>query len=464
MSGPAVLPLTSLTALSPLDGRYEKKTAALRACFSEFALIRHRVHVEVEWLVALSMEPRIAECPAFLPHTIDALRAAAAGFSIADAERVKAIEATTNHDVKAVEYWLRERFANLPEVTRVQAFIHFACTSEDINNLSHALMLKAAREEVLLPALARIEQKLQSLALEHADVAMLSHTHGQAATPTTLGKEMANVAFRLQRAKAAIAAVELLGKINGAVGNFNAHLSAYPEFDWRGFAKRFVEGLGIHFNPYTIQIEPHDYMASLFDGIARANTILIDLDRDIWGYISLGYFKQRVKAGEIGSSTMPHKVNPIDFENSEGNLGLANALLRHLSEKLPVSRWQRDLTDSTVLRNMGVAFGYCLLAYDSLTRGLDKLEVNSTRIAAHLDASWDVLAEPIQTVMRKHGIGDAYEQLKELTRGKGGISREDIQRFVSGSQIPATDKALLLAMTPASYTGAAAALARSIKP
>jgi adenylosuccinate lyase len=391
------------------------------------------------------------------------MRAAVSAFSLADAERVKAIESTTNHDVKAVEYWLRERFADTPAVRQSQAFIHFACTSEDINNLSHALMLDAARRDILLPAIIKVEQKLHSLALEHADLAMLSHTHGQAATPTTLGKEMANVAHRLRRAREAVSAVELPGKINGAVGNYNAHLAAYPGFDWPAFAKRFVEGLGITFNPYTTQIEPHDGMASLFDAMARTNTILIDLDRDIWGYISLGYFKQRVKAGEVGSSTMPHKVNPIDFENSEGNLGLANALLKHLAEKLPVSRWQRDLTDSTVLRNMGVAFGYCLLAYDSLSRGLDKLEVNATRISAHLDASWDVLAEPIQTVMRKHGIDDAYEQLKELTRGKGGISRDDVQRFVGGLNIPDRDKAALLAMTPTTYTGAAAALARGIK-
>ena len=462
MSSPAPLPLNSLTALSPLDGRYEKKTASLRACFSEFALIRYRVHVEIEWLIALARAPEIDECANFSNTTEIELRAAAAHFSLADAERIKAIEGTTNHDVKAVEYWLRERFAANAEVVKAQAFIHFACTSEDINNLAHALMLKSAREAVLLPALAGIETRLQTLAHRHAGLAMLSHTHGQAATPTTMGKEMANVAYRLRRARKNIADTSLPGKLNGAVGNYNAHLSAYADFDWPAFAQKFVEGLGIAFNPYTIQIEPHDGMAELFDAIARANTILIDLDRDIWGYVSLGYFKQRVKAGEIGSSTMPHKVNPIDFENSEGNLGLANALLRHMAEKLPISRWQRDLTDSTVLRNMGVAFGYSVLAYESLARGLDKLEVNESRIAAHLDTSWDVLAEPIQTVMRKHGIGDAYEQLKELTRGKGGIEQESLREFIAGLAIPEADKALLLKLTPATYIGAAQKLAAEI--
>ena len=454
--------LTALTALSPLDGRYERKVAALRNYFSEFALIKYRVHVEIEWLIALAGEPKIPECAAFSRNTIDALRAAAANFSVDDAGRVKAIEATTNHDVKAVEYWLQERFRDTAEVTQSQAFIHFACTSEDINNVSHALMLKSAREAVLLPALTRISTKLQSLAHANAAVSMLSHTHGQAASPTTLGKEMANVAYRMQRANKTLANIDMLGKINGAVGNYNAHLSAYPTLDWPAFGRQFVEGLGLTFNPYTTQIEPHDYMAELFDAIARVNTILIDLNRDIWGYISLGYFKQITKAGEIGSSTMPHKVNPIDFENSEGNLGLANALLRHMAEKLPISRWQRDLTDSTVLRNMGVAFGYCLLAYDSLARGLDKLEVNDAKIASHLDASWDVLAEPIQTVMRKYGIGDAYEQLKELTRGKGGIERESLHAFIAQLSIPDADKKLLLALTPASYTGLANQLAAKI--
>ena len=456
------LSLTALTALSPLDGRYERKVASLRGFFSEFALIKYRVQIEIEWLIALSLEPRIAECPLFSNSTIETLRAASIHFSVADAERIKTIEATTNHDVKAVEYWLHERFKDNPEVTKSKAFIHFACTSEDINNISHALMLSAAREAVLLPALSRIGDKLQSLAHAHAAVSMLGHTHGQAASPTTLGKEMANVAYRLQRAKSALIKIEMLGKINGAIGNYNAHLSAYPNLDWPAFARQFVEGMGLTFNPYTIQIEPHDYMAELFDAIARVNTILIDLNRDIWGYISLGYFKQMTKTGEIGSSTMPHKVNPIDFENSEGNLGLANALLRHMAEKLPISRWQRDLTDSTVLRNMGVAFGYSLLAYDSLARGLDKLEVNHAKIASHLDASWDVLAEPIQTVMRKHGIDDAYEQLKDLTRGKGGIDRQSLHAFIRGLSIPETDKTLLLALTPANYIGLANQLAAKI--
>jgi adenylosuccinate lyase len=420
------------------------------------------VHVEVEWLIALSREPRLAECPAFSADTIDAMRRAANQFSVVDAERVKAIEATTNHDVKAVEYWLRERFRDNAGVTGSQAFIHFACTSEDINNLSHGLMLKSALEVTVLPALARIGDKLQTMAHEHAGVGMLAHTHGQPASPTTLGKEMANVAYRVQRACKSIADVRLLGKINGAVGNYNAHLAAYPVFDWPAFGQRFVQDLGLTFNPYTIQIEPHDYMAELFDAVARANTILIDLNRDIWGYISLGYFKQITKAGEIGSSTMPHKVNPIDFENSEGNLGLANAVLRHMAEKLPISRWQRDLTDSTVLRNMGVAFGYCVLAYDSLARGLEKLEVNEAKISSQLDASWDVLAEPIQTVMRKHGIDDAYEQLKELTRGKGGIDRESLRKFVSALAIPDADKARLMSLTPATYIGNAQKLATEI--
>jgi adenylosuccinate lyase len=455
-------PLSAITALSPLDGRYEKKVAALRDTFSEFALIKMRIHVEVEWLVALSLEPAIKECLPLSASTIESLRARVIAFMPVDAERVKAIEATTNHDVKAVEYWLRETFAAAPEVDRIKSFIHFACTSEDINNLSHALMLKAARDDVLLPVLDGLHAKLISLAHEHASVPMLAHTHGQPATPTTLGKEMANVAYRLARAQKSISKIELLGKINGAVGNYNAHLSAYPSFDWASFAQKFVEQLGIKFNPYTIQIEPHDYMAELFDAIARTNTILIDLDRDIWGYISLGYFKQRVKAGEIGSSTMPHKVNPIDFENSEGNLGLANAVLRHMAEKLPISRMQRDLTDSTVLRNMGVAFGYSLLAYESLARGLHKLEVNPARLAEDLNANWDVLAEPIQTVMRKYGIADAYEQLKDLTRGKGGLTVEAMQAFVATLPISDADKATLHNLTPASYTGSAEKLASAI--
>ncbi len=457
------LPLSPLTALSPLDGRYEKKIAALREFFSEYALIKFRIQVEVEWLIALSREASIAECKPFSKPTIEALRARVAAFSVADAERVKAIEATTNHDVKAVEYWLREAFAGNAEVDAAKTFVHFACTSEDINNLAHGMMLNAARAGAMLPALDGVLSRLTALAHTHAEQPMLAHTHGQPATPTTLGKEMANVAARLARARQAIAAVQMLGKINGAVGNYNAHLSAYPNVDWPAFAQRFVSDLNLGFNAYTTQIEPHDAMAELFDALARANTILIDLDRDIWNYISFGYFKQKTKAGEIGSSTMPHKVNPIDFENSEGNLGLANAVLRHLAEKLPVSRMQRDLTDSTVLRNMGVAFGYTLLAWESLTRGLDKLETNPARLIEDLDAQWDVLAEPVQTVMRKYGITDAYEQLKDLTRGKGGISREDLQGFIKSLPIDEADKKLLLALTPATYVGAAAKLAKDFK-
>ncbi len=457
-----LLPLSPVTALSPLDGRYEKKVAHLRQFFSEFALIKYRVQVEIEWLIALSLEPQLPEIKPFSNTTIAMLRERVVAFSPVDAERIKDIEATTNHDVKAVEYWLRETFGNNAEMAHANAFIHFACTSEDINNLSHALMLDAARRECLIPVLRGTEAKLVSLAHEHAALPMLSHTHGQPASPTTLGKEMANVAARLQRGIEVIEKVTLLGKINGAVGNYNAHLSAYPDFDWPGFAKNFVEQLGLSFNPYTIQIEPHDYMAELFDAVARVNTILIDLDRDIWGYIGKGYFKQRTKAGEIGSSTMPHKVNPIDFENSEGNLGLANAVLRHLAEKLPISRWQRDLTDSTVLRNMGVAFGYSLLAYESLAKGLHKLEANPAVLAADLDRQWDILAEPVQTVMRKYGITNAYEQLKDLTRGKGGIDRETMQGFIASLDLPPHEKARLLAMTPSTYIGLAATLAQQI--
>ncbi|MBY0268385.1 MAG: adenylosuccinate lyase [Burkholderiales bacterium] len=457
------MPLTPLTALSPLDGRYHGKLGALRDCFSENALIRQRVRVEVEWLKALAAEPALQEVPAFSAATIAELDALAKNFSEADGERVKAIEATTNHDVKAVEYFLKEGLAKNAEVTRVAEFIHFACTSEDINNLCHALMLKEARGKVLLPMLAAVTARLRTLAHELADAPMLSRTHGQPASPTTLGKEMANVVARLERAHQRIAAVSLLGKVNGAVGNYNAHLAAYPDLDWEAFAKHFVESLGLEFNPYTIQIEPHDAIAELFDAVARANTILLDLDRDIWGYVSVGYFKQKTRAGEIGSSTMPHKVNPIDFENSEGNLGLANALLRHLSEKLPVSRWQRDLTDSTVLRNMGVALGYTLLAWDSCLKGLNKLEANRDKLAADLDANWEVLAEPIQTVMRRYKVSGAYEQLKELTRGKGGIDRASLHAFIKGLKgIPEAEKQRLLAMTPASYIGKAVALAKRI--
>jgi adenylosuccinate lyase len=452
---------SSLTALSPLDGRYASKVDALRPQFSEYGLIRRRLQVEIEWLKALAAEAHFAEIPAFSPATVAELDALVAGFGPQQAAEVKDIEAVTNHDVKALEYWIKKQLANNAEVMRVSEFIHFACTSEDINNLSHALMLKSARDETMLPMLDKVLARLRELAHEHAELPMMSRTHGQPATPTTLGKEMANVVYRLQRARTRIVAVDLLGKINGAVGNYNAHLAAYPAYDWEQFAKRFVESLGLEFNPYTIQIEPHDAMAELFDAFARANLILVDLDRDVWGYISLGFFKQKLKAGEIGSSTMPHKVNPIDFENSEGNLGLANAVLRHLAEKLPVSRWQRDLTDSTVLRNMGVALGYTLLGYDSLLRGLGKLEAVPERLHDDLDANWELLAEPIQTVMRRYGIANPYEKLKELTRGNR-ISREGMQAFVQSLEIPAPAKAELLELTPWSYTGKAAELARRI--
>jgi len=456
------LSLSPLTALSPLDGRYEKKAAGLRAFFSEYALIRYRIQVEVEWLIALSLESEITDLPSFSKTTQRELRDRIATFALQDAVRVKEIESQTNHDVKAVEYWLRETFISNPEVQKAAEFIHFACTSEDINNLSYGLMLKMARAQVLLPAFDGLVDRLTGLSHALADLPMLSRTHGQPASPTTLGKEMANVVYRLRRARMRIADTSPLGKINGAVGNYNAHLAAYPQFDWENFAKRFVEELGLTFNPYTIQIEPHDSMAELFDAMARANTVLIDLNRDLWGYISLGYFKQKVKAGEIGSSTMPHKVNPIDFENAEGNLGLANALLHHFAEKLPISRWQRDLTDSTVLRNIGVAFGYCVLAYDACARGLDKLEANPARLAEDLDASWDVLAEPIQTVMRRFRVPNAYEQLKDLTRGKGGVTKDILHAFIKSLPIPDDEKSRLLAMTPASYIGKAAELAKRI--
>ena len=453
--------LQPITALSPLDGRYESKVSALREHFSEFGLIRNRVKVEIEWLKALAAAPELAEIAPFSAATIAELDGVIADFSVADGEAVKAIEATTNHDVKAMEYWLKQRLGHNPEVTRVTEFIHFGCTSEDINNVSHALMLRDGRNDVLLPALDKIIARLVELAHQHADLPMLSRTHGQPASPTTLGKEMANVVYRLRRVRKAIAAVELTAKFNGAVGNYNAHLSAYPDFDWEGFNGRFIESLGLAFNPYTIQIEPHDAMAELFDATARANTIVLDICRDIWMYISLGYFKQKLKAGEIGSSTMPHKVNPIDFENAEGNLGLANGVLRHLADKLPVSRMQRDLTDSTVLRNMGVAFGYAVLAYDSCLRGLGKLEAEPARLAADLDACWEVLAEPIQTVMRRYAVPNPYEQLKELTRGKG-ITKEALQEFIGTLAIPEAEKARLLTMTPGSYIGKAAELAKRI--
>ena len=454
--------LSALTALSPLDGRYGAKIAALRPLFSEFGLMQHRVRVEIEWLKALAAEPAIAEVPAFSAATLAELDAVAANFSEADAQAVKDIEAVTNHDVKAIEYFLKKRLASNAQAMQVSEFIHFACTSEDINNLSHALMLKSGRDGVLLPSLDKVIARLTELSHALAEQAMLAHTHGQPASPTTLGKELANVVYRLRRGRERIAAVALLGKINGAVGNYNAHLSAYPDVDWEGFAKKFVESLGLEFNPYTIQIEPHDYMAELFDAVSRVDTVLIDLNRDLWGYISLGYFKQKTKAGEVGSSTMPHKVNPIDFENSEGNLGIANALLRHLSEKLPISRWQRDLTDSTVLRNMGMGLGYALLGYESCLRGLNKLEANPQRLQDDLNANWEVLAEPIQTVMRRYGLANPYEQLKELTRGKHGITKESLHVFIMGLEIPGAAKKQLLALTPGNYTGIGAALAKRI--
>ena len=452
---------SSLLALSPLDGRYGDKLDALRGHFSEYGLIRNRIRVEIEWLKALAAEPAFAEIAPFSPATIAALDAAAQAFCEADAQAVKAIEAETNHDVKAVEYWLKRRFADVPEVARAGEFIHFACTSEDINNTAHALMLEHGRREVLLPAIDALIERLRALAHEHAALPMLSRTHGQPASPTTLGKEMANIAARLMRAREAIARVQLTAKFNGAVGNYNAHTAAWPQFDWPAFNRRFIESLGLTFNAYTIQIEPHDAMAELFDATARANTVVLDACRDFWLYISLGYFRQQLKAGEVGSSTMPHKVNPIDFENAEGNLGLANAILRHLADKLPVSRMQRDLTDSTVLRNMGVAFGYSALACISCQRGLGKLTANPQQLAADLDACWEVLAEPVQTVMRRYGIEKPYEKLKALTRGQG-ISRDDLHAFIRTLDIPADARDRLLAMTPASYTGCAEQLARAI--
>ena len=453
--------LSALSALSPLDGRYAAKIDKLRPILSEAGFMHHRVKVEISWLLALS-QAGFAEIKPFSSDAVARLERMAADFSESDAARIKAIEAVTNHDVKAVEYWLKEQVKDVPELLAATEFIHFACTSEDINNTSHGMMLKAARDTVMLPALQGLVDKLTEIAHTNAAVPMLSRTHGQTASPTTLGKEMANVVARLTRAIERIRAVQILGKMNGAVGNYNAHLAAYPGFDWAAFSKNMIEQrLGLTFNPYTIQIEPHDYMAEMFDAIARANTILLDLNRDIWAYISLGYFKQTTKAGEIGSSTMPHKVNPIDFENSEGNLGLANALLRHMAEKLPVSRMQRDLTDSTVLRNIGVGFGYALLAYDSCLRGLNKLEVNPQRLEQDLNANWEVLAEPVQTVMRRYGIDNPYEQLKELTRGKG-ISKDALREFVTTLAIPQDAKELLLAMTPSNYLGIAEKLAREV--
>ena len=449
----------ALLALSPLDGRYAGKVAALRPIFSESGLIRARVHVEVEWLLALAAEPAIQELPALPAAAVERLRNLARDFGTADAARVKEIEATTNHDVKAVEYWIKERLRDDADLAGALEFVHFACTSEEINNLSYALMLRQSREEVLLPALDRLCGTLRTMAHAHAALPMLSRTHGQTASPTTVGKELANVLARLQRQRRQLAAVEMPGKINGAVGNYNAHLAAYPDIDWAAFAQRFVESLGLDFNPYTTQIEPHDGIAELCDVQRRIDTITIDLCRDIWGYISLGYFRQAVKAGEVGSSTMPHKVNPIDFENAEGNFGIANALLQHFAEKLPISRWQRDLTDSTVLRALGTAFGHALIGFESLAKGLGKLSVNAERLAADLDAAWEVLAEPVQTVMRRHGLPNPYEQLKALTRGHG-IDAAALREFIAGLDLPADAKARLAAMTPASYTGLAEALAR----
>jgi adenylosuccinate lyase len=453
--------LTTLTAVSPVDGRYGSKTEQLRPIFSEFGLIRHRIQVEVRWLQALAAQEMIAEVPALSEHAINLLNGIVDNFSVEDAHRVKNIERTTNHDVKAVEYFLKEKIAGNSELEAVSEFIHFACTSEDINNLSHALMLREGRGQVLIPMLDELIHAIRQLAHDHADKPMLSRTHGQPASPTTLGKEMANVVHRLQRQRDQVANVQLLGKINGAVGNYNAHLSAYPEVDWPAFASEFVESLGLTWNPYTIQIEPHDYMAELFDAVSRFNNILIDFCRDIWSYISIGYFKQKTVAGEVGSSTMPHKVNPIDFENAEGNLGIANALFDHLAMKLPISRWQRDLTDSTVLRNMGVGFAYTTIALQSTLRGIGKLEADAARLAEDLDNNWEVLAEPIQTVMRRYGVEKPYEKLKELTRGHR-IGQAELLTFVDGLDIPEEAKETLRKLTPSGYIGNAVEQAQKI--
>ncbi len=446
------MPLSQLSAISPIDGRYAKKTELLRPIFSEFGLIYHRVLVEVRWLQTLARHPGIPEVPDFSDDATALLEVIISDFSEQDAQRIKDIEKTTNHDVKAVEYFLKEKITDSAELAQISEFFHFACTSEDINNLSHALMLKAGRDTILIPTLNKVSETLSELARQNASVSMMSRTHGQPASPTTLGKEFANVVYRLQRQLSQINNVPMLGKINGAVGNYNAHLSAYPDLDWPKLAQTFVESLGLDWNPYTTQIEPHDYIAELFDSMARCNTILIDLSRDIWSYISIGYFKQITIAGEVGSSTMPHKVNPIDFENAEGNLGIANAILNHLGQKLPISRWQRDLTDSTVLRNLGTGFGHVMIALDSLQRGLSKLEVNHAVISDDLDRNWEVLAEPIQTVMRRYGIEQPYEKLKELTRGQR-ISAEIIREFVEKLDLPAHAKQQLIDMTPASYIG-----------
>ena len=451
----------ALTALSPLDGRYASKVEALRPIFSEFGLMHRRVQVEIEWLLALAADPRIVELPAFNAGQIDMLKAIATRFSVEDGNRIKAIEGTTNHDVKAVEYFIKERIGADAGLAQAKEFVHFACTSEDINNLSYALMLRDAREQVLLPMFDAVIAQLRALAHANAALPMLSRTHGQTASPSTLGKEIANVVARLERQRKQLAAVDISGKINGAVGNYNAHAITYPEVDWQGFSQRFVESLGLGYNAYTTQIEPHDGVAEYCDAVRRANVILIDLARDIWGYISLGYFKQSLKAGEVGSSTMPHKVNPIDFENAEGNFGLANALLGHFAEKLPISRWQRDLTDSTVLRALGTAFGHTLVALESLKKGLGKLTVNADRLATDLDASWEVLAEAVQTVMRRYGLPEPYEQLKALTRGQG-ITRDSMRTFITSLELPAEAKQRLLELTPASYIGLAETLAKDI--
>ena len=452
----------ALNAVSPLDGRYAKHIDPLRPIFSEYGLIKKRVHIEIEWLVALSLDPELKEIPRFNQTTQKKLKTAAHKFSLKDAQVVKTIEQTTNHDVKAIEYWLKKTFKNDKSVMKVSEFIHFACTSEDINNLAYALMLKEGIENVILPKIEAIKNDLKGFAKQYADVALLARTHGQNASPTTLGKEFANVAYRLERQIKSLKTQPILGKINGAVGNFNAHLIAYPKKDWNKFSQKFIKALGLSYNEYTTQIEPHDFAAEIFNNLSLINTILIDLNRDIWSYISIGYFKQRMKKNEVGSSTMPHKVNPIDFENSEGNLGLANAILRHLSEKLPISRWQRDLTDSTVLRNIGVAFGYSLIAYQSLGRGLGKLQVNQVRINEDLDNAWEVLAEPIQTIMRKRGIANPYEKLKELTRGNQNIDRVSLHQFINTLELPMQDKKTLLDLTPQSYIGLAAKLAKKI--
>lgn len=453
--------LNALTALSPIDGRYQDKAASLRSIFSEFGLLKFRVMVEVRWLQKLAATAEISEVAALSAQANNYLNHIVAEFSLADAQRIKEIERTTNHDVKAVEYFLKEKSAALPELVAISEFIHFACTSEDINNLSHALMLKTAKETVLLPTWDRLINQIKGLAEQFKTIPLLSRTHGQPASPSTVGKEMANVVYRLQRQYKQLQQVDLLGKINGAVGNYNAHLSAYPEIDWHQFSQEFVESLGITWNPYTTQIEPHDYIAELFDNIARFNTIIIDFDRDMWGYIALNHFKQRTIAGEIGSSTMPHKVNPIDFENSEGNLGLANAVMAHLGSKLPISRWQRDLTDSTVLRNLGVGLGYAVIAYAATSKGISKLEVNEAHLRTELDQNWEVLAEPVQTVMRRYGIEKPYEKLKELTRGKR-VNAQVMQAFIDSLAIPQEEKVRLKQLTPASYIGAAVELVEKL--